>query len=181
MPKIRDYASEENARAALEREGLILDNVTITYDPAGGRYAPIFSFPMDAPGAEDLVARLDKEGFAHVHPEKRDTFTIPEGHEAVRDSAGRATGEVQKITEELLNASAEQPRERRSSLNTHLSDLFFNYDHSAFSEANAAEEVSEDPRWHIRTDAEAFAASVLGAFGVAVDVDELVADFFERL
>jgi len=181
MPKIRDYASEENARAALEREGLLLANVTITYDPAGGRYAPIFSFPMDAPGAEDLVARLDKEGFAHVHPEKRDTFTIPEGHEAVRDSAGRATGEVQKITEEPKPAEEpEQPRERRSSLNSHLSDLFFNYDHSAGAEDGAVDPASSYVVY-IRKDAEAFAASVLGAFGVAVDVDELVADFFERL
>jgi hypothetical protein len=65
MPDIRTYASEANARAALEREGLALDIVTIAANDAG-RFVPHFTITEGAPGAAELVTRLQAEGFSHT-------------------------------------------------------------------------------------------------------------------
>lgn len=71
--------------------------------------------------------------------------------------------------------------------NAGLSDLFFNHDHSAYhrlySVATAAGTVvnPKDEEAAVKEAAEEFAGMVLNAFGVAVDADELVADFFARL
>lgn len=53
---------------------------------------------------EELARPLEDAEVEESFPETRQTFTIPEGHEAVRDAEGRATGEVR------LTAPTEQPK-----------------------------------------------------------------------
>ncbi|SFZ81617.1 hypothetical protein SAMN02983003_0596 [Devosia enhydra] len=47
---------------------------------------------------KDTVLTRIQLAEAAAASQKRNTFVIPEGHEAVRDSEGRATGETRPIT-----------------------------------------------------------------------------------
>lgn len=193
MPKIRDYATEENARAALEKEGLLLEGVTFGPSPEdSARFIPLFSITEGAPGAEELAARLTAEGFFFSIDKPRDTFTVPDGHVAIRDAEGRATGETRPMTDEelealtgaILDLSGVEPEARSgfvSVINPHVSDLFLNYGHGVYIAALSDGSGVATEREAIRQDAEAFRASVLGAFGIAINTDELVDDFFARV
>ena len=65
-------------------------------------------------------------------------------------------------------------------MNPHLSDLFFNYDKDEY--LSLPEDASdEEAHAAVLKSAEAFASSVAGAFGVTLDAEALVTDFFARL
>lgn len=67
-----------------------------------------------------------------------------------------------------------------SSIDPHVSDLFFNYDKDEYL---ALPEDATDEECHaaILSSATQFASSVEGAFGVKLDPEDLVKDFLGRL
>lgn len=68
-------------------------------------------------------------------------------------------------------------------MDPNISDLFFNYDHAEFSAlfGEGRQYSDEAAREAIKEDAETFATSVSRAFGMVLDPEELVEDFFSRL
>jgi len=76
--------NEEARRAAEEAIAATLDPAAVASEPAGDAEQP--EAPPEPPAPADGLAF-----------ERRDTFAIPEGQQAVRDADGRATGEVEPI------------------------------------------------------------------------------------
>lgn len=315
MAKKRNYASEETLMAALAKEGL-LEVCAVSVEKDGDRLKPVFLTEdpdlikrLDAEGFEHRALPPPPDGIEPgpdgLKPDDgsedggdylegdagpmaaRHTFTVPEGHVAIRDAEGRATGETRPMTADEVLAKHTAEEEARLALggeqasgpdddesgemaaaghpgaedddgepvqskpdgafytdgtpvvsgdyvrmtidssgivsleraeppalgvevdgpavpdwtpevaayraalprlaNAGLSDLFFNHDHSAYhrlySVATAAGTLvnPKDEEAAVKEAAEEFAGMVLNAFGVAVNVDELVADFFARL
>jgi hypothetical protein len=203
----RDYANEANAIKALDREGLNLAIMTLrTLD--NGRVMPHFEITEGAPGATELVERLKAEDFSHTILSVI-TLSGDDDHTGEMAAAGRPAAEPEggangdHHTPEPASAGAhsgdesgedgaaaaagdetdEPAPERRSQLNTHVSDLFFNYSHDDYQllTMSDGDDIAERARAAITKDAHEFADSIRYAFGAVVDVEELVFDFFERL
>lgn len=89
----RKLTAENGAKAALIGE---FSETVALLDEDGEEH------PMSVPVSWDTIKRIWDAAVAHFAAQppaapvetKRKTFTIPPGHEAVRDSEGRATGEV---------------------------------------------------------------------------------------
>lgn len=56
-------------------------------------------------------------------------------------------------------------------MNTYISDLFFNYEPAVSAETDA----------HTRQAARDFIDTIRGAFGVSIDIEELLADYERRI
>ncbi len=199
MPDIRTYASEANARAAVEREGLPLDTVRVTTAPGdANRFTPVFTITEGAPGAAELVTRLEAEGFLYElvpaptngganGDHSNDGAKTPPDNSGNEPGADQPTAAAGAGTEPAPVTDEESPTvlNRRSYINPHVSDLFFNYSHDKFQligmQDPAPDDFDEQRKAAIAEDAHEFAESVRYAFGAVLDIEELTVDFFERL
>lgn len=102
-------AADEAAETAADKTGLTLDDLRKAageYQKKFGMAAAVADIPgiiggpiveVPAEGIADAIAKIEAATKNKTPAETRQTFVVPEGHQAVKDAEGRATGAVEPL------------------------------------------------------------------------------------